>query len=61
MTHAASLLTPGFAFVEGALDRADELRDNRDALHAYWPNARVLLIDSEPGAGALFRVWLPAG
>ncbi len=47
MTPAHSLLTPGFAFVEGALDRADALRDNRDALHAYWPNAQVLLIDSD--------------
>lgn len=36
-----------FAFVEGALDRADALRDNRDALQAYWPNARVVLIDAD--------------
>lgn len=36
-----------FAFVEGALDRADALRDNADALHAYWPNARVLLVDGD--------------
>ena len=40
-------LQPRFAFVEGALDRADALRDNADALHAYWPNARVLLVDGD--------------
>ena len=39
--------TPRYAFVEGALDRADALRDNADALRAYWPNARVVLIDGE--------------
>ncbi len=38
---------PRFAFVEGALDRADALRDNADALHAYWPNARVLRVDGD--------------
>lgn len=47
MKHDASLPTPRFAFVEGALDRADALRDNPDALHAYWPNARVLSIDAD--------------
>lgn len=47
MTTVDRLPTPGFAFVEGALDRADALRDNRDALHAYWSNARVLLIDGD--------------
>lgn len=38
---------PRFAFVEGALDRADALRDSPDALQAYWPNARVLSIDGD--------------
>jgi NAD+ diphosphatase len=47
MMPADRLPTPRFAFVEGALDRADALRDNADALHAYWPNARVLLIDGD--------------
>ena len=47
MKSARRLSTPGFAFVEGALDRADALRDNRDALHAYWQRARVLMIDSD--------------
>jgi NAD+ diphosphatase len=36
-----------FAFVEGALDRADHLRDDADALAARWPRARVLLIDAD--------------
>jgi NAD+ diphosphatase len=39
--------SPGFAFVEGALDRADALRDNEPALLAYWHNARVIGIDAE--------------
>lgn len=47
MMPADRLQTPRFAFVEGALDRADALRDNTDVLHAYWLNARVLLIDGE--------------
>jgi NAD+ diphosphatase len=38
---------PRFAFVEGALDRADALRDHSDALLAYWPGARVVLIDGD--------------
>lgn len=42
-----TLPAPRFAFVDGALDRADALRDNRDALQAYWPNARVVLIDAD--------------
>jgi len=36
---------PQFAFVEGALDRADALRDRPEALAAYWPHAQVLLVD----------------
>lgn len=39
--------TPRYAFVEGALDRADALRDNTDALQAYWPDAQVLLVDAD--------------
>lgn len=34
-----------FAFVDGALDRADHLRDDGDALARLWPSARVLLVD----------------
>jgi NAD+ diphosphatase len=35
------------AFVDAALDRADALRDDADALAALWPRARVLLIDDD--------------
>jgi NAD+ diphosphatase len=49
-----------FAFVEagadaacrGALDRADRLRDEPDALRALWPNARVVLLDEKGNAYA---------
>jgi NAD+ diphosphatase len=51
---------PRFAFVEGALDRADALRGNRDALHAYWPNARVLLIDGDGRTVGDDEGWLVA-
>lgn len=36
-----------FAFVDAALDRADHLRDDSDALTAHWPQARILLLDAE--------------
>ncbi|MFL6593025.1 MAG: NAD(+) diphosphatase [Luteimonas sp.] len=36
-----------FAFVDGALDRGDALRDQPDALARMWPYARVLLLDDE--------------
>lgn len=36
-----------FAFVDGALDRSDHLRDDADALAALWPQARVVLLDDE--------------
>ena len=39
-------VTP-FAFVEGALDRADHLRDDPAALAASWPGARVVLLDDD--------------
>ncbi len=49
-----------FAFVEagtdgacrGALDRADRLRDDAEALNALWPDARVILLDEQGHAGA---------
>ncbi len=34
-----------FAFVDAALDRADAMRDQPDALAALWPGARVILLD----------------
>ena len=40
-------IPPRFAFVEGALDRADALRDKPDALRAYWPDARVVIVDAD--------------
>jgi NAD+ diphosphatase len=45
--------------VDGALDRADALRDDADALVALWPRARVLLVEDDgralaDGDGALF-------
>jgi NAD+ diphosphatase len=36
-----------FAFVEGALDRADVLRDDAAALARLWPDAQVVLVDDE--------------
>jgi NAD+ diphosphatase len=36
-----------FAFLEGALDRADHLRDAPGELSALWPQARVLLLDDD--------------
>src|SRR3982751_177865 len=36
-----------FAFVDAALDRADHLRDQPDALAGLWPRARVLLLDDD--------------
>ena len=36
-----------FAFLEGALDRADHLRDAPETLSALWPQARVLLLDDD--------------
>ena len=34
-----------FAFVDGALDRADHLRDDPAALQALWPQAGVVALD----------------
>ena len=48
-----STAQPPFAFVEAggacdaALDRADYLRADVDALNGLWPSARVLLLDAE--------------
>jgi len=36
-----------FAFVDGALDRADHLRDDPDALAASWPGARLVVLDAD--------------
>lgn len=52
--------TAPFAFVEagadaacrGALDRADRLRDDPEALKALWPDSRVILLDERGQACA---------
>lgn len=36
-----------FAYVDGALDRADHLRDDSAALAALWPQARIVLLDDD--------------
>ena len=41
-----------FAFVDGALDRADHLRDDADALNALWPQAGVIVLDADGRAFA---------
>ncbi|WP_226469226.1 NAD(+) diphosphatase [Luteimonas panaciterrae] len=41
-----------YAFVEGALDRAEHLRRDADALVALWSRAQLLAIDEEGRAGA---------
>jgi NAD+ diphosphatase len=41
-----------FAFVDGALDRADALRDDAEALAALWPDARIVLLDDDGRAFA---------
>lgn len=40
----------GFAFASCALDRADALRDDADAVAALWPAARVLVLDADGSA-----------
>jgi len=36
-----------YAFIDGALDRADHLRDDADTLAALWPRARIVLLDDD--------------
>ena len=36
-----------FAFIDGALDRAEHLRNDAARLTALWPHARLLLLDTE--------------
>jgi NAD+ diphosphatase len=52
-----------FAFVDAALDRADRLRDDPDALGALWPEARIVLLDGEGRAlaDAAGRLFAPSG
>lgn len=60
MISAENPPTPRFAFVDGALDRGDALRGKADVLHAYWPNARVLLIDGDGRTVGDDDGWLAA-
>jgi NAD+ diphosphatase len=39
-----------FAFVDGALDRAEHLRNDEARLAALWPDARILLLDTAGNA-----------
>ncbi len=41
-----------FAFVDGALDRADLLRADTDALLVLWPQASVIVLDADGRAHA---------
>ncbi|HQY82439.1 MAG: NAD(+) diphosphatase [Thermomonas sp.] len=41
-----------FAFVDGALDRADQLREDNAALQALWPRAGVIVLDEDGRAFA---------
>ena len=52
-----------FAFVEGALDRADHLRDAPGALAELWPQARVVLLDDDGRALAdtTQQLYAPSG
>ena len=40
-------LPASFAFIDGALDRADALRDDSEALARLWPQARVVLLEDD--------------
>ncbi|GGK13898.1 NAD(+) diphosphatase [Luteimonas terricola] len=44
--------TAPFAFVEAPLDRAENLRDDRDALARLWAEGRALVLDAEGRARA---------
>ncbi|NUS61453.1 MAG: NAD(+) diphosphatase [Lysobacter sp.] len=44
--HGVTKPSP-FAFVDGALDRADHLRDDPDTLSTLWPQARVVLLEDD--------------
>jgi NAD+ diphosphatase len=52
-----------FAFVDGALDRADALRDQPDALATLWPRARIVLLDDDSRALAddTLQLFAPEG
>ncbi|GAB3729904.1 NAD(+) diphosphatase [Luteimonas pelagia] len=43
---------PDYAFVDAALDRADALRDDGDALDTLWPASGLVLLDAKGGVQA---------
>lgn len=45
-------LPPDYAFSAATSDHADHLRADSDALHALWPDARVMLLDTDGHAVA---------
>lgn len=47
-----SVAAPQFAFIDGALDRADHVRGDADALRDLWPAARVIVLDADGRAHA---------
>lgn len=55
--------TSPYAFIDGALDRADALRDDAQALVAHWPGARIVLLDEDGRAlaDAERRLFAPTG
>jgi NAD+ diphosphatase len=60
---APSIPRAPFAFIEGALDRADALRDDPEALAVLWPRSQVLLLDEDgrAWADADQRLYAPKG
>jgi NAD+ diphosphatase len=52
-----------YAFVDGALDRADALRDDPAALAVLWPRAWIVLLDDDGNAlaDADGRLFAPTG
>lgn len=61
-TASDSRVSP-YAFIDGALDRADALRDDAPALVAHWPSARIVLLDDDGRAlaDADRRLLAPTG
>lgn len=47
MTSGPGAASTAFAFVDGALDRAEHLRLDPARLQGLWPRARLLLIDAQ--------------
>src|SRR5690606_41334796 len=50
-------------FIDGALDRADALRDDAPALAVRWARARIVLLDDDGRAlaDAQWRLLAPTG